>query len=412
MSAIEDLAQKIGVNAGEIKELHTDWPSIMRQGVIVDLYIGRTRCWRSLSAEDLGLVDLGDKEYARFEAEYLDLGRKALLPKAILKRADNIEQNARALLERHSLKTYWGRFVPATAFAAWKAENDRAKAEYFALRDEIGRRYEELVETVLRDYQQAGHKAYQRIRQLAPETAHKISEEAFIANLVAKIKEAIPSKEHLVGSFIYQENIFYIPIPSQVEEELRKAEQIKTARYEEESRRRAIDEMNAEVARFYKEQKKKLIDGFLKDVTVQIRSLLYETSLDVLASIRRNGTLVGRNATQLKILLEKMEQLNILEDPVLEGQIRELKNLLGTGNKRLGELQDVLREIGTISRGLLLNMGEAPRSGREVGIPDVIDPDLVTSLEERRRRKVVQDVSQVAFDFPGQVGRRATSAAI
>lgn len=411
MSALENLAETIGVNAEEIKELQTDWPSIMRQGVIVDLYIGRTRCWRSLSAEELGLVDLGDKEYARFETEYLDLGRKALLPKAILKKADNIEQNARNLLEKYSLKTYWGRFVPATAFATWKAENDRVKHEYYALRDEIGHRYKELVETVLKDYERAGHKAYQRIRQLAPEATHKISEEEFVTNLVARIKNAIPDKKRLVESFVYQENIYYIPVPTQVEEELRKAEEIKTARYAEESKRRAIDEMNAEVTRFYKEQKKKLVDGFLRDVTVQIRSLLYETSLDVLASIRRNGTLVGRNASQLKILLEKLEHLNILEDPILDSQIKELKNLLGNGSRKIGELQNVLREIGTISRGLLIDMGESPRSGREVGIPDVIDQDLVASLEERRRRKTAEDTFQITFDLP-DVDRRATLTTI
>ncbi len=215
------LAERLGVPASEVQRWDADWPTAMRQGVVVDLHIGRKRLWKTLSRDDLGLTDLDDQDYMQFEKDYLELGRKALFPKSMLREADNAEKRARTSLEKYSTKTFWGRFVSAKAFAKWRESNEEIKAEYFAARDNLVGLYDELVGAARRQYTLAAYKAYDRVRRLSPETAAKVTEDQFVRNFVQQILVALPSKDGLYDSFTYQENIFFIPIPSQVAEELR-----------------------------------------------------------------------------------------------------------------------------------------------------------------------------------------------
>ena len=407
--ALERLATLLGISLSEVETWESEWPTLMKDGVIVDLDIGRKRGWRKLTKDDLGLKDLPDEEYAKVEKEFINLGHKALLPKAVLDQADRAEQQARRNLEKYSSKTNWGRFVAATVFAAWREKNEECKREYFALRDYIYASYDILVEEVRRSYTVAAAKAWQRLQLLAPQAVAQQSYEKFQTSFVASALSQVPGRQELFDSFLFDTRIYFIPVPSQMAEERRRAVAIQDETREESRRVEARQRMEAEVLETYKQQKVQLIEGFLKDVSGQLYGLVYDATVDVLESIRKNGGLISRSTVQLRNLVERVQSLNVLGDKELESQIEKVRQLLdleGATPQKQGDLQDVLKDIGTASRYMLLGIGETPRSGRSVGIDDEVPDELFQQVRRRARQEQTAE-AQVDLTDLEDAGRRS-----
>ena len=71
------------------------------------------------------------------------------------------------LLERYSFPSPWGRFVPATAFPAWKQAHAQAEADYLTLRDEIVADHPRILGLLREQYTVAARRAYRVIHQMA-----------------------------------------------------------------------------------------------------------------------------------------------------------------------------------------------------------------------------------------------------
>lgn len=407
--ALESLAAHLGIDTAEIESWETEWPTLMKDGVIVDLDIGRKRGWRKLTKDDLGLKDMSDEEYAKFESEFIDLGHKALLPKSVLVQADRLEHQARRNLEKYSSRTNWGRFVSAAVFAAWREKNEEYRRDYFALRDYIYASYDALVEQVRRGYAVAAAKAFSRLQLLAPQIAAQQPFEVFLSNFVRGVESQIPGREALSESFRFETRIYFIPLPSQMAEEQRRTASIEAETREEYRRLEARRRMEQEVLETYKQQKVQLIEGFLKDVSGQLYGLVYDAAVDVLTSIQKNGGLISRSAVQLRNLVERVQAMNVLGDKDLEAQIEKVRQLLdaeGLPAAKPGDLQDVLKDIGTASRYMLLGIGETPRSGRSVGIEDDVPDDLFQQVRRRARQEQSAEVQVDLSNFEN-AGRRS-----
>src|SRR5690606_22329998 len=103
-----------------INEKNVDWLAVMEDGVIVNLHIRRWRAVTRLNMDDLGIPT----DQAEL-SELFELGEKKLLPADIVRKLNNIETKARqTILGKYAIKTYWGNFVPVTAFDEW-LEADR-----------------------------------------------------------------------------------------------------------------------------------------------------------------------------------------------------------------------------------------------------------------------------------------------
>ena len=93
ISAIEDIAQKAGIDPARVKVLKKDHVSrLVQRGFILDLHIGYFRATSKLKADDLG-IELTEKEQ-----EWVSLGHQKVLPPDIMKRVQRLENKGRAII--------------------------------------------------------------------------------------------------------------------------------------------------------------------------------------------------------------------------------------------------------------------------------------------------------------------------
>lgn len=359
-----------------LRSLETDWLARMMNGVIIGLSIGRMGCHAHLTDQDLGIAHRKAQQKERRQAWY-DLGSALLLPRRYATALDSKESNARKWLAACASRTHWGYFLAASAYARWKETNERYKAEYFALRDEIVANYDEIVREVCNEHGELARDAYYRLRKQDREFAIQHPDpERYVADRVAQVRSRIPSAEAFRDSFYFTVELSYIPLPTLLNPDLANATQLREEATAAATLRREAYERALET-------KQALITMFQRDVVTKIQQMLYEVSTDVLGSIRNNQRVIGKSAEQLRNLLAGLEQyLEFAPNEDLEAafaRIREFLNLPAGEDRKsqVPTLQRQLNATATLARDVLLRLGDSPRSARELGVPDIPTPDLV-----------------------------------
>ena len=411
------LAQALGEDPDAIAATNPRWLELMREGVLVRLHIGRWRARTTLRWRDLGIAP-GRGEEEQVLHELLELGHKYLLPRDDLRALDSADSSARKWLERCAFRTYWGFFVPVTAYGEWKAGNEDFKRQYLAIRDRLAANYERTVARVLARYRVAARAAYRRLRRLDPEAVAELDAETFAERFVAEIARQIPSRDDFYASFYFDVELAYVPLPSLLAEEQAESERVRAeARadaerlglalhldreraWAEEARLRAevdaardaaawkeqlMRQMHAEVVTQARQQKEQVVDSFLRDVVAQLRTLAYEAATDVLASLQKNGRLHSRSVVQLRNLVEQVERLNFAGDADLDAMLAGVRMQLDLAaeDRSVREVERVLRDVAVVTRSTLIGLGEQPRSARSLGVPDQPAPELVRTARGR-----------------------------
>jgi hypothetical protein len=436
------LAQALGEEPERIIATNPRWVQLMREGVLVRLHIGRWRARTTLDWRDLGIAP-GRGEEEQVLDELLQLGHKFLLPRDELRALDNADSTARKWLEKNAFRTHWGFFVPVTAYAEWKAKNEEFRREYLAIRDRMTANFGGTVERQVARYRVAARDAYRRLRRLDPDAVTEIGEGEFVARFVERIACAIPLRERFSGSFYYEVELEYIPLPSLLAEEEAEASRIRAqARAEqerlelaqqlererawaEEARIRAgveaarsaaawkeqlMREMHREVVAQARRRKEQVVDSFLRDVVAQLRTLVYEAATNVLASIQKNGHLHSWSVVQLRNLVEQVAQLNFVGDADLEAMVAgvQVQLDLAAGDRSVHEVERALRDVAVVTRATLIGLGEQPRSARSLGVPDEPPPELVRTA----RGRLSLGESLQALPLPGMGTPRRVRAAL
>lgn len=419
--SIRTLAGALGEAPEAIKADNPRWTQLLQEGVIVKITLRRWRGKTKLELDgDLGIPVNGEGQLYR---ELLDIGSKLLLPRSIHMELNSIDSAARQNVERFGYKTFWGQFIPATAYADWKAKDLEYQAKYFAVRDRISQFYDEIMAGQLDEYAESARIAYVRRNRLQPGQDldyRYLPVDEFVDNYMTKLRALIPTKEQIAASFAYEVDLAYIPLPSLLAADTDRAAEIAASKavYRIEvdgaQRRQAqLDEMNREVMERAKEQKLLLVDGFLKDVVKQLRSLIYDAVVTVSDAINKNGYLHPRSATQLQGLVAQVERLNFFGDEDATKMVQQLQALTNRAapDRDPAELQDALRNVAIVTRASLMALGDQPRHARILGTVDSVQPeelkrarralDLPIGPEPRSRREDVIDVAaRVLFDSP------------
>lgn len=425
------LAQALGEDPNAITATNPRWLQLMREGVLVRLHIGRWRARASLRWQDLGIKP-GRGEEERALDELLELGHKLLLPRDDVRELDSIDSSARKWLEKNAFRTYWGFFVPVTAYAEWKAKNEEFRQRYLDVRDRMATNYDETVARVLAKYHVAARAAYRRLRLLHPDAVQETRESEFADRFVAEIVRAIPSRRDFYASFYFDTELEYVPLPSLLAEEQAEATRIRTEARAQQERREAqlhlerervwaqeekiraevsaaqstaawkkqlMREMHREVVEQARRKKERVVDSFLRDVVAQLRTSVYEVVTDVLASLHKNGRLHSRSVVQLRNMIEQVEQLNFAGDVALDTMLAGVRAELNVAaqHRSVREIETALQDIAVVTRSTLIGLGERPRSARTLGIPDEPAPALVRTARGR-------------LGLNGRDGRRQTLA--
>jgi len=301
MAIQNELAFELGLEQQLLTPIDENWVlKLMQKGVLVALHIGYWRPYSRLSESELGISEDGSVK------EYLQLGRKKLLPPEMVARLENIEKRARYALEENSFKCFWGRFVPVTAWNRWRDENEEIKAQFYSIRDEVITNLPQSIGQLREIYAQMAMEAYKRSKY----DSEALAPEHYTETFISRCLEQIPSPDDMRRLFRYEEVYTYIPLPNQLTLQ-------QNGSPEDTMRRQVAQEMN--------DHKQEMVADFLAEINTNLRDMVIQVCQSVRDSIRRNDRLVPRSVMGLRNLLSKLERLNFHDDDQIKNVIDEIR---------------------------------------------------------------------------------------
>jgi hypothetical protein len=347
------MPQTIVIDGKEIpvEQLRTDWAlALMQRGVIVKIYISRWRASARISPEDLGLkfVDNASFDFAK---KYISLGCQKLLPPEILNEINEIERKARITLNNFSFGTVWGRFVPSRVFTDWEKQNKIISDDFYAMALNLTTQYDQIVARVKEDYKNMARDVWAR---LYPESKDKPSE-SFVEEFSYKVISKIPLIQEITSGFKYQVTYSLILLPSILQENQLKADNIKRENEMQDFNTSIEKETKRRVAEEYIRKKSELIDGFLKSTVSSMREYVSELCDEVLKSLGRYSAtddVRKYHIKKLKRMINKVRILNFYDDKEIDKLIVELDSELNQfkGKRNNQNVSDKLRQIIDVAK--------------------------------------------------------------
>lgn len=395
-SANFDLTALMGQDAADVKTLSIDWLRFMQEGVTVEIHVRRWRATTRLTSADLGLTDTTTEEQTALN-ELMSLGEKYLMPAEYIKAAAAIESGARQNLINHGFKTYWGVFIPASGWAAYRQSDAKFEADYYALRDKIVNNWESIKADMLTKYAMAARLAFRRTVKLANVPAYR--ETMFVDALVSKVYSLLPAASDIYASYNYDRELRRIPLPALINDITAEAEATAGALKAEAAALRDDAkleyDLKRELAESVNRQKETQITGFMRELVGQLQETAYNAVTDVLEAIRANdGTIHPRSIVQLKNMVEKVAGLNFWGDPDLAASIEKIKAEIisrPASERKAGDISARLVDIATVTRSTLVSVGCNPRSARDLGVEDI--PALSSVRQARKNLGVTVEIA-------------------
>jgi hypothetical protein len=451
----DEKLQKIAAELGEDEVLlyRPRWEQICTGAVKLNLHVCYWRAQTALRPEDLGL-DGADGEFGEFLAQNVSLGHKKLLPREIWRKLRRIERRARDRLGRdgHPLDLERGAYLVAKAtYPALRDFLSKQQAEFYAIRDDIVARRDEIIAEMEAQYRKAAAGAW-RIKNGLPLVVEVVTHDdplpgeeeqarrkardeeetrrrraivaawnrerglpedrevevpaEFVEEFVAEVVSRIPSAEAIHRSFEFTWRPAYVEAPDELEESKAKAAEIRRRQEIEELKARAERqrvraqadleeqkkwaeleahrrklEAEAELDREIRQKEAAALHKQMQETTAvvvnNLRAVLYDAAVAALESVRRNGKVVNRTALGLRNLADRLRALNLAGDAEMERYADIVQEMASGGERSAKEVEEKLRELAVVARGQLISLGQAPRSAREMDVPDRIDAGRV-----------------------------------
>jgi hypothetical protein len=226
----------------------------MTDGVVVAMHISRPRFTISVAPKrgevGFGLEKLGitnSEEAQKVVREYFTLGRHSLLPTDLQKELANIENSARACLDRYAFRTHWGYFIPTKNYADWKEKNEGFQKQFEQKKQYVLDHYDEIMDQVLSAYRTLAEDAWKqttfgslvvRDKQLSREQFEGLYQqleagqgrEEFIQRYLSSIQGEMPTREEVAEAFEYEIELGYIPLPSLLARDMDEADHVVRSR--------------------------------------------------------------------------------------------------------------------------------------------------------------------------------------
>lgn len=361
----DTLARLIGVEPGELSVAGAA-DKLVQKGVIVSLHVGRWRAHRALGLDDLGINE-------KQESDLLSLGQKYLLPTDITKKLQSIETAARNFITVRSIPTAFGAFIPVDAFEPFKRDLDSYRDSYFAVRDMIVEQYDDIKAKLLREYREIARVAYTRQQKLAGDSYTAQGVAAYVERFVGRIESLIPTKPEIEASFKFEVKLSYIPLLSMLKE----------------------DDDNATLV----ETLGQFSDGFengasdlLTQAAVELRQRIIGTLENVISATDSRGKLHSRSAASLQNLVETVSRLNWANDREIKVMLDKIRLVAETKVADASGLTDAFKNILTVARSTIIDLGDEPRQSR---LSDVADVPTVSAVRKARGALGLSDVQAV-----------------
>lgn len=375
---VVELAEKLGEAPTNIRVRDGGWLKFTRDGVVVELTIGRNRMKAGLGLDEIGL-GAANVDERKSILSILDPGDRYLLPRETMKKFESLESRARYALERRSLRTFWGRFVHLDKYPEWREINATIETEYRALAAEVVEQWDALRDQVRLDYivlalQVYGNllaMEYQTGRTLIPDEVR--SQDLYVARFLEQAFSTSITPETFGNSIKYTWKSTYIPTASQVAEDQAQASRVRLS---------AAEQMILEdVRRTAQEQAAEGVDRFIADVRSDINAQVYGCVVKALEGIEKNDGRSPRNTSaSLKLMIDKVRGLIFWPEPELDARIASVERMINTDAKKRSdsELKGALVTLGQQARMVLTDLKRTPsRRPKSVSVAEILgDADL------------------------------------
>lgn len=445
---IQEIARILGVPPAEIRASRPEWNKLLKEGVTVAVHIGRYRGFTALSFDDLGIYQ--DEQSREAFAQLVELGKIRTLPKGYLDQWQNIESKMRQAPKRIGFPTHWGDFLTYEAFAEFREVEEKLRAEFFQLRDDLcdEKEWNLVVDEMMQEWATMAAQAYRIANKLTPD-AKSIAEllkyendlakmDAFVDAYVQRMLAELPTREAVKASFTWAMEYRYIPLPDILAQELANAQiaesEVEISRervYQEKMvtdfkqrqaaaeldatldqlsmKEKMLREMNKEVVSQARNQADELLKGFFSDIIEKSRSFVYSTYEGLMSRLETKGELHHNQINQLQSLIARIEQIaGFYGDKEIEALLSPARAILqdmpevrtGRANdyvemmkRAQGEAQRTLLAIGRGRTSRPTEVIEAigdVRTGRRTARTEEISfPDETTPRKSRRTTKSI-----------------------
>lgn len=348
-SIVESISKANNIPSGKVKKYTEDWvAALMEKGVVVKLEINRWRANSGVNPDEIG-VDSNNPNYIQYQQDYLSLGTKKLLPKKILKEISKIEGKARKNLKDHSIKTVWGLFVPHSSFEDWKKKDDEIRKEFFLKAQSIADIWTDLQKEVCENYNKF---LLSTIKGKGEDPDY----EDKIKVLMSDFKDDIINADDFLKSFEYETFFFYIPLPSILQNDIYKKDQIEAKR----KQMKTEVEMNKKIMEATLEKRTKHIDDFYQSISSKLSETTLRIINDVKKAIENDGEkeIGTRDRKRLTKAINTIRSFDIFhEDKVLKA-LEKLEidlNKSGDEKKTLNDIKDSVDSFEVATKGMLHN---------------------------------------------------------
>ncbi|SFR12444.1 DUF3150 domain-containing protein [Desulfoscipio geothermicus] len=363
-----EVASRLGVHSDDVEmRIDVTATKLAREGVLMELHIARERFEKQLSAEDLGL-DADSAEYKDFLTQYINLGRKRLIPASYLRKLSALEIRARRLLRGHSFQTAWGHFVPYKVYDEVKKGLTEIEREYRKVYDEILDRYDSIRFSTYVEYRKAAVEVY---RTLKKDPDCPVPED-FIDTFASRIMNHFPRKEEIADSYRFKVNLSFIPVTSTMLE--MDAHMAMT---------RVKLETQQEIVYQVKQTYQRQVKGFISDLAVHLRTMIFEAVSAAQENLEKHGNLPGPSVRSLRLIVEKVKELNFMNDRQVLQHVEQLNEMLesSASDRETGDIAGLLQKIAEDNRRVILALGHEPRLSRNKG-------EIVNDLKEIKQSSV------------------------
>lgn len=395
MQDVSRVADQLGEDKGRVRLKNMTWSDALSEGVILSLTIKRYRAQVGVTLADLGIQPASREEREALERT-LSLGHRFLLPRETIRKANEIEGQARSWLLKNCFQTFIGRYIHVSRYARWREKNVEIQKAYYELADEIVRDYPDLMTQMQRDYRQLGAQVCARLIAsgvLSPLTNTQDWASMFTERALAGVLSA----EAIRDSFTYEWDVAVVPLQASVAKDRAEADRI-TLVSQEKAKLEAASLMEQDLRATEMKRVGEGVSEFVKDLQSQIRNAVYEAAIDGLDALKKGQGKLPRGTTwQLKNLIQQVQDLVFWDDPELESRIATLSRVVGipAQQRSAEDVEYALKSLGSEARLVLMELDRPPeRSGKSLGVPDDL-PDLLVAMN-----RVSRDADQEDFSMP------------
>lgn len=351
---IKEICEETGLDVGQVKANIEDWAlAIMMRGVIVKTEIKRWRAKIAMGEDDLFFsadYEEKDEDWDSFKDNYIDFGRRLIIPKRIDDRLNSIEKSARRNLSTNSFETVWGQFVPCTVFEEWKTKNDLLKKTFFEAREEICSNWDAIREEILDEYSCFSKVLYKRNKI-------KIEYSKFESMILSKVNSYFVTSDTFARSFVFDDFFYYIPVPTQVEGEIYKTKKI----YNEVDKINKEIEMREFVQQETMKKRSEQIEAFMNETVMRIREMMFSIIGDIKSAIALDRSCVSSHKTRTSLLkmIEKVRKVDFFSDEEVRNAIDKLQIDIEKNSKDRcdDEIIKSLEELESITKSSISNIG-------------------------------------------------------